>query len=158
MKRFNLRRHWLLSLLALLTVLTIGFIWANSCLSKEASSEHSGFWMRLLEPILNPNGRFAQSDFHQAIRKVAHFAEFAMLGVLVGGLFAVVAARTGKRFRSLSILIVLLVAVLDEYIQFFSDRGSAVTDVILDFAGGLTGIGAAALLVMLILKKRSRGV
>ena len=158
MKRFNLRQHWLMLLLVLLTVMTVGFIWANSCMSKEVSGEQSGFWMRLLQPILNPNGRFEEADFHQAIRKAAHFAEFAMLGLLVGGLFAAVAAQAGKRFWSLPILIVLLVAVLDEYIQFFFDRGSAVTDVVLDFAGGLAGIALAALVAMLILKRRGRKV
>ena len=152
MKRFNLRQHWLLTLLALLTVLTIGFIWSNSCMSKEASSEHSGFWMKLLEPILNPSGRFEESDFHWAIRKAAHFAEFALLGLWIGGMFAAVTARVGRRFWTLPVLIVLMVAVLDEYIQFFSERGSAVPDVVLDFAGGLTGLALAALVTMLILK------
>ena len=158
MKRCNLRQRWLLPGLILLTALAIGFIWTNSCMTKEASSQQSGFWMRLLQPILNPNGRIPEADFHQTIRKAAHFAEFALLGCLVGSLFAAVAARFGKRFWSLPVLIVLLVAVLDEYIQFFSDRGSAVTDVILDFAGGLTGIALAALMTMLILKKRGRKV
>ena len=158
MKRFNLRQHWLMLLLVLLTVMTVGFIWTNSCMPKEVSGEQSGFWMRLLQPILNPNGRIPEADFHQAIRKAAHFAEFAMLGFLVGGLFAAVAARAGKRFWSLPILLVLLVAVLDEYIQFFADRGSAVTDVILDFTGGLTGIALAAIVTLWILKKRGRKV
>lgn len=138
------------ALFVILILLLIGFIWGNSLLSKEASGEQSGFWMRLLQPLLNPNGRIPEDAFHQSVRKAAHFAEFAVLGLLVGGLFATIGLLRGKRFWSLPVLMVLLVAVLDEYIQYFSDRGSAVTDVILDFSGGLTGLGIAALLAFWI--------
>ena len=69
----------------------------------------------------------------------------AVLGILVAGLFRQIGLRTGDSLRSLPVLTVLLVAVLDEYIQHFTGRGSAVTDVILDFSGGLFGLATALL-------------
>ena len=42
---------------------------------------------------------------------------------------------------------VLLVAVLDEHIQSFSDRTSSTGDILLDFIGSLTGFAAVVALV-----------
>lgn len=139
-------------LFSLLVVLTVGLIWCHSCMSREVSGEQSGFIVQILKPLLDPNGTISEEDFHHGVRKVAHFAEFAVLGLLIGGLFSGLRTKSGDAYWSLPILIVLLVAVLDEYIQFFADRGSQVTDVILDFAGGLSGLSAAVLFSILIKK------
>ena len=40
-----------------------------------------------------------------------------------------------------SLFLVLLCAVLDEYFQSFVFRTSSVSDVVLDFCGGLIGVG-----------------
>ena len=81
---------------------------------------------------------------------MAHFAEFGGLGLFVGG-FAVNLSRIkGQRFISLPLLIVLSVAVTDEFIQLFSGRAAMVQDVVLDFAGGITGLCFAALCWLLL--------
>ena len=134
-------------------LLIIAFIWANSCMSRELSGAQSGRITRFLQSILDPKGNIAQERFHYFVRKTAHFTEFAVLGLLTGGLFRVIHRQTGRVFFSLPVLLVLLVAVLDEYIQYFADRGSAVTDVILDFSGGLFGLSLVLLIIYLRKKK-----
>lgn len=154
MNRYNLCNHKGVVLLAVLTVLIIAFIWNNSCMSGEESGAQSGAVTKFLQAILDPKGNIPEASFHHFVRKTAHFVEFAALGALIGGLFRTIWLQTGRTFFSLPVLTVLLVAVLDEYIQFFTGRGSAVTDVILDFSGGLTGLALAAISVLQ--KKKSR--
>ena len=153
MNKYNLRNHKGLILLTVLTVLIIAFIWNNSCKSGEESGAQSGAVTRFLQAILDPSGKIPEPTFHHFVRKTAHFVEFALLGILIGGLFRTIAGQTGHAFFSLPVLLVLLVAVLDEYIQNFTGRGSAVTDVMLDFSGGLTGLGLTLLTAFLKKKK-----
>ena len=131
---------------ALLILITIGFIWGNSIKTVEQSSTQSTSIAELLRPILDPNYRLDKGEFHNLVRKLAHLAEFFVLGLFVVGFSLSLGTQLEKRFVSLPILMVLLVAVIDEYIQHFTGRGSLVTDVILDFAGAVTGIGVVALL------------
>lgn len=148
-----MRKHKSVVLLAVLTALIIAFIWNNSCMSGEESGAQSGAVTRFLQSIFDPNGRIPEVSFHHCVRKTAHFVQFAVLGALIGGLFWMIRLQTGHAYRSLSVLMVLLVAVLDEYIQYFTGRGSAVADVILDFSGGLSGLGLAVLAAFLRKKK-----
>lgn len=153
MSKYNFRDSKAIILLTALTVLMIACIWGNSCLSGETSGAQSGAVTRFLQSILDPNGNIPEESFHHFVRKTAHFTEFAVLGLLVGSLFRMIGLQIGRAFFSLPVLTVLLVAVMDEYIQFFSGRGSAVTDVVLDFSGGLTGLGIVLLVAFLKKKK-----
>jgi VanZ family protein len=153
MKKCKLREYAGVLIFLGLILLMVGFIWTNSSLSRATSGAQSGFIVRYLRPLMDPNGVLPEATFHLLIRKAAHFLEFAMLGLLFGGLFRFVSAKSGKQFWSLPILLTLLVAVLDEYIQVFSGRGSAVADVLLDFSGGITGICVVAAIVALRKKK-----
>lgn len=74
-------------------------------------------------------------DTEHYIRKLAHFCEFALLGLLLCRSFS---AFGVKNFAATGYILFLglLTAVIDEYIQSFSPgRGSMVKDVLLDFAG-----------------------
>ena len=141
-------------ILAALTVLVIAFIWGNSCVSGETSGAQSGVVTKLLQSILDPKGKIPEDSFHHFVRKTAHFTEFAVLGLLVGSLFWMIGRQTGRVFFSLPVLIVVLVAVMDEYIQYFSGRGSAVTDVVLDISGAVTGLTMVLLITVLMKKKK----
>ena len=138
-----------------LAILLVGFIWGNSMLSKEASSDTSGAISAWLKRIIDPDNRIAKADFHATIRKIAHFVEFMMLGLCCGGFFACYARAHGKYYYSLAVLTTLIVAVLDEWIQYFADRGSMVTDVVLDFIGAATGLGLVFLVVWI--RKKHHG-
>ena len=72
------------------------------------------------------------------VRKAAHFTEFACLGGLSAGLLAVFQKVL---FHPVVHLFFggFFVAALDETIQIFSNRGSQLQDVWLDFAGFSTG-------------------
>lgn len=141
------------ALLVILTVVLVAFIWSNSCLSRELSGAQSGRITRFLQSILDPQGTIPQERFHHFVRKAAHFTEFAALGMALASLFRAVFCATGRAFYSLPILLTLLVAVLDEYIQLFCDRGSAVADVVLDFSGGLFGLSLVWLILFLYQKR-----
>ena len=65
------------------------------------------------------------------IRKGIHFLTFLILGMGVSLLLE-------EDFKII-ILIVVLIAVFDEFHQSFNGRGSSLSDVLLDVAGGFTG-------------------
>ena len=74
-------------------------------------------------------------DVEHHIRKMAHFCEFALLGLLLCHSFSVlgVSNRTATGYI---LFLALFAAVLDEYIQSFSPgRACRVKDVLLDFSG-----------------------
>lgn len=143
------RRTQLRLFLRLMLIATLGFIWINSMLSKEDSSSFSLGFMAWLRSIGVPI-----RDEHFT-RKLAHFCEFGLLGTELTLLFWL---RSGLSFQNLcnSAFAALLTAVTDETIQIFSNRGSQLKDVLLDFAGALTGIAFCALIVRQAEKKRKQ--
>ena len=150
MSRYKHRR---LLLFVILTLLIVAFIWSNSCKSGEESGAQSGRLTRFLQGILDPTGKIPQESFHHFVRKAAHFTEFAALGLSLCGLFRAIFRDTGRAHFAMPVLLSLMVAVADEYIQLFTGRGSAVADVVLDFSGALFGL-AAGLLILFLYKKR----
>ncbi len=84
---------------------------------------------------------------HHLLRKIGHFTEFAILGVLLTGTF-----RNAKNFTLFQPLgLCLLTAVCDETLQLFvAGRSGNLRDVWIDFAGAVFG----TLLTWLIYKLR----
>lgn len=121
------------------------FIWGQSLLPGAVSAEESGFFTRLLVGLLGLEA--IPRWLHVLVRKAAHFTEFWVLGALWSGY--------GRR-RPLRItwLYGLGVAAADECLQFLSpDRGPAVTDVLIDYAGYLCGWLAVWLVAAWMKKK-----
>ena len=83
------------------------------------------------------------------IRKFAHFTEFMSLGIIL----YLIKVHTNKIKITEIILICQSVAVIDEFIQSFSDRSDKVTDIIIDISGAATGI----LIVFIIYKIIKKG-
>jgi VanZ family protein len=133
------RKAQLRLFLTLLLIATVCFIWSNSMVSREGSASLS----RRITAWLNGIGIPVTDHF---VRKSAHFCEFGLLGSELMLLFWL---RNGLHFQSCcnAAFCALLSAVTDETIQIFSGRGSQVQDVVLDFAGALTGILFSRLLV-----------
>ena len=85
-----------------------------------------------------------------AVRKIGHFSEFALLGVL---LLLTLRSLTEKtlRFISWPLLFGLLVAVTDETIQLFvTGRESQTVDVFIDFGGLVSGMAVAVLVLRIV--------
>ena len=132
--------------LTLLLIATVCFIWSNSMVSREGSASLS----RRITAWLNGIGIPVT---HYFVRKAAHFCEFGLLGC---ELMLLLGLGSGVRLQSLSnaAFAALLTAVTDETIQIFSDRGSQVQDVELDFSGALTGILFVSLLILIQKRKK----
>ncbi len=117
----------------MLFCLMLCFIWGNSMLSKGISGTISHF---IADIFGGEDG--ASEEGHYLLRKAAHFAEFAALGVISCLLFDSV---TQDRWRKcLSIAVVgISVPLIDETIQIFSGRGPALSDVWIDISGFALG-------------------
>lgn len=93
---------------------------------------------------------FAKKVDHP-IRKTAHATEYAILGMLIFGVYVDCKKRSGKCFL-VPWLGTTLYAATDEFHQLFvAGRSGQVTDVMIDGAGALIGIG-----IVFILKKMKR--
>lgn len=144
-------RH-LLCLFAILSLLTVAFIWGNSLKSIPQSSAQSSAVADKVQGIVDPQKKIDPPVFHILIRKLAHVTEFFVLGLFIGGFTVCLGYELGKRFISMPLLIVLLIAIGDEWIQVYTGRGSLVTDVLIDFAGALVGLLMAAIAHQIIVK------
>lgn len=79
---------------------------------------------------------------HGIVRKIAHFLEYALLGVLAARAFRG-SPKTAIRGRWLVICVALIVvyALVDEYHQsFVPSRTASIYDSFIDIAGGLTAV------------------
>lgn len=135
-RRWN--RRWAV-VLAVLTLLCLGFIWSHSAQPGVVSKQQSDAVLERVAEIASPavQERFLQTDFW--VRKTAHFAEFGCLGLLLAALSVVLLGR-GREAVFASMFCGLLAAVLDEGIQLLTgSRSAQVQDVWIDFSGLLAG-------------------
>ncbi len=137
-----------------LIVAYVLFIYSNSLQNGSASSDRSGRVTALVQSLLSSLGWEGTVSEH-FLRKLAHFAEYAGLGVLLG-----LALRSFTphllRQAGFPLFIGLAVPVSDEFLQLFVEgRAGMVQDVALDFFGMLTGLAlTVALLLLSIHRKR----
>ncbi len=147
--------------LALAIFSTYVFIYGNSLKTSEESTAISDPVSGTIQDIVDPDHTIPEDTFSFYVRKTAHFTEFFLLGALWLLFLASLPRRLGAASRTfpsglgvaspaLASALVFVSAALDELLQSFSDRTAAFTDVLLDTAGGLTGIILASLLVCLI--------
>ena len=69
-------------------------------------------------------------------RKLAHFTEYAILGLLAARAF-----RTSPRWFLISALLIVVYALLDEYHQsFVPSRTASIFDSFIDMAGGISAL------------------
>ena len=130
-------------------VLILAFIWGNSLLSAELSSQVSRAVGEFLAGILG-EGDGVSTMGGVSVRKIAHFVEFAALGIVSSLILNFMIANVWNRV-SVSALLGLFIALTDETIQIFSGRGSSVRDVWIDVSGYL--FGCLIVFVVLLLTK-----
>ena len=148
-------KHWLW-IFAVLSLLTVAFIWGNSLRSIPESAAQSSVVAETIRPVLDPQQQMDPPTYHNLVRKLAHLAEFFVLGLFVCGFTVCLGLELKKQLICMPMLIVLLVAVGDEFIQHFTNRGSLVTDVVLDFAGAMAGLLLTAVLYRIIIQRVCR--
>ena len=122
------------ALCCVLIALNLALIWGNSTLPGGVSMELSDGFLALLSQGL-PAFAVIGSIL---IRKLAHFSEFACLGLLLGWLLS---PEGGFRGFAAPALLGTLAACVDETIQrFVPGRESSLIDVWIDISGVCAGI------------------
>ena len=121
------------NLVTVLIGLNLAVIWGNSAMTAQQSGDMSGIilqWIAEIFPI------FAQEQGHFLLRKLAHFSEFACLGLLCG----MRKLLRGEPIRPSLAGFGLCAACIDETVQMYiPGRASSLTDVWIDTAGFVTG-------------------
>lgn len=125
-KRLRICTAWL--------ILNLCFIWGNSLLPGEVSGAFSDWVKSILETLLPGDGM--QPSEGGLLRKLAHFTEFASLGMCLFWLCSMLNKR-----RLVALVCGALAACMDETIQMFApDRGPSLFDVGIDTCGVITGM------------------
>ena len=120
-------------LLIIAIAAVLAFIWGNSMLSREVSQRLSD---SVQSGITQAAGGDTSGEVNSAaLRKAAHFCEFAVLGGLTALLLQ---GRKKGCFKAF--IFSAACAAIDETIQIFSNRGSSISDVILDCFGAFFGV------------------
>lgn len=151
-----IRKRWNI-VLVLLLALTLAFIWGNSLLPRTESQEISRGLLAELCAALETVGLHIDPQNDHWLRKLAHFGEFALLGAELCALLFLNRRARPQGFVNCAFA-GLAVAVTDEALQLISNRGSQVQDVLLDFAGFLTGLLLCGLVWMLVSKSREQKI
>ena len=111
-------------------------IWGNSALPGDTSGDISGGIMAWLTELVGGPLSFGEL----VLRKLAHFTEFTLLGLLLAWRFLLWGQKGIHRF-TMPLLCGNLAALMDETIQVFvPGRGPSPIDIWIDTAGVATGI------------------
>lgn len=147
----NKTSPWLIAFRIIFTIALlacIAFIFRNSLEDGTLSSLRSQAVMQKINALLGRAHLGPLSEY--TIRKLAHFAEFTMLGFLLMLCLRVYTAHF-VRHTSWPLLGGLTTALTDETLQaFVPGRTSQVTDVWLDMAGVVAGLFVALLILLLV--------
>ena len=133
----------------------LAFIWGNSAMPGQTSGQLSGWAGEFLCKLLPFLDLQSERGAH-ILRKLAHFSEFAALGMTLTWLFGMLLTRPMARL-GLPLLCGVCAACIDETIQRFSPgRHCSIVDVGIDSSGVLTGILCLTVLCLLWNKLRKK--
>lgn len=145
----NKCKIWTTAVVSILLILLYLLIFSFSAQDGEESGSLSQVISeKCVEIINNLSGRHWSDAvrsslaeyFEHPIRKLAHFSEYACMGILVYVLWAQWTEK-GKALYVLTIVWVLLSAAADEFHQLFvPGRYGSIADVLLDTVGGAFGM------------------
>lgn len=139
-----------------LTLLIITFIFVHSSIPSEQSATESQSVLGVLQQFFNLFNLDSELSEY-ILRKLAHFLEFAALGVML-----TFCAYSLERFKTYKFFphitgAGLLIAVIDETIQMFvPGRACQVTDIWLDFSGILTGVIIMLIIFAIYIRNRKQ--
>ena len=131
-----MRKNWIWQLLLAGYIL---FLFSNSLTPASQSSAESGRVLSLVHLVLGRIGIAAPWLTEHVIRKLAHFLEYLVLGLLLSQ-----SQRTwrgaGARVRELHRIGCLFIPFVDETLQLFTEgRSGQISDVWLDLSGVFAG-------------------
>ncbi len=160
---------WFWTLTVLLSILILANMWIIYALSNESPAESDDRSEGITDVVVDyvypdidekpPEVREPLlQNLHHLIRKLAHFTEYALLGILTASLIMHLSRRVSflrpwLRW-AIPLVFCLLYAVSDEVHQIFTGRNPAATDVCIDFAGAVLGVVLTHLSVFLICRIR----
>lgn len=168
MKKCDKGHGWKIWTLRLILVILIvwwmsiifGFSSENGEQSQSLSDRITIQVVHIIEPDFDKMDSISQEEFFGkvsfAVRKVGHFGEYGILGILTG-CFLITFEKIRKS-KAIKVIIIattfcMLYAVTDEFHQgFVAGRSPKIMDVIIDTLGGMTG--ATMVSVLLFLKTR----
>jgi len=127
----------------------IAFIFTSSGQDIVQSRGSSSIVEKFLNELLSRMG-FSMTLSMNLVRKLAHVVEYFMLGFCMMMTLRAYTSRV-LAFSSWPLLLGLLIAVQDEYLQtFVAGRTGQMSDVLIDFASILMGAFCAHVLLLLI--------
>lgn len=136
-------------LFTVMVVMCVAFIFYNSSQVAEVSGEISGKVTALSNEALS----YLPVDItlsEAIVRKLAHVAEFALLGLLFTFCLRVYTRRL-IAFSAWPLLFGLFIAVCDEFLQkFIPGRSGQIRDIFIDFIGVCGGTAAAIFIVLFV--------
>lgn len=134
-------KRWILYIVLCLIVF---FIWDNSLQNGGTSDGFSLIFAKWIAPIANKLGFYGNIwALNRIIRKLAHLTEFTILG---GVLYVVLRRYIEYGTVVKTIVVGIVIASLDEFIQLFSlGRSSQLSDVLIDTVGIIIGISIVKL-------------
>lgn len=134
-------KRWILYIVLCLIVF---FIWDNSLQNGGTSDGFSLIFAKWIAPIANKLGFYGNIwALNRIIRKLAHLTEFTILG---GVLYVVLRRYIEYGTVVKTIVVGIVMASLDEFIQLFSlGRSSQLSDVLIDTVGIIIGISVVKL-------------
>lgn len=110
-------------------------IFLMSSFNATDSANQSNFIVNIIANIFNINNIILLSLI---IRKLAHFTEYLILGILVINMFT---KNNAKKSCLLSILLCIIYATSDEIHQIFTPgRACQIKDILIDSVGSITGV------------------
>ena len=140
-------------ILLIIIILLVALSWTLSSLSRDISSRQSNAIASFFSPLLDfvfGESNYNLPFFDKFIRKAAHVTEYLLISSLLALVFDPV--RYGI---PLTLLISMCLALFDETIQIFSERGTSVLDVWLDFGGACIGLLIGMFIYYVLMKKRN---
>lgn len=145
-----------LTLLLVLSIAWTAVIWGHSLMSGPVSGAESSFVVSLARPLFEALGVRDVNLMGHVVRKLAHFSEYALLGLLTGLLRARLNHVAAPRAAVVaSVLWPVLAPVVDECIQrFVPGRSGQASDVAIDLAG--VALGTALVLTFSARARRRR--
>lgn len=117
----------------ILVILWMLLIFSMSSFNGTESNNQSGFIVNIISNILNINNL---ENLSFIIRKIAHFTEYLILGILVANMIK----QYNKKWY-ITIIICILYATSDEFHQILTPgRTFKIFDIIIDSFGSITGL------------------